>query len=183
MKKQPEATEKTRRKILEAFCVIYEKMPLEKIYVKDIIGLAGYNRSTFYQYFGDINMLLNDLENDVIQAIRLKMDERKDTAEQLMGFFEEKELYLKALLGPYGSIHFIDRLKQELNMEPPEVREEIKPYIVESYAAITVSLFRLWLARGKELSREELFYLIHTLYHSGYNGLTMESGSGLQDSL
>ena len=51
------------------------------------------------QYFAD-----NYLENDVIETIRLKMDERKNTAEQLMGFLERKELYLKALLGVYRSV-------------------------------------------------------------------------------
>lgn len=171
MRKQPEVTEKTRNAIVNTFCAMYEKMPIEKIFVKDIIERAGYNRSTFYQYFSDIYALLDYLENDVIETIRQKMDERKNTAEQLMGFFEQKELYLKALLGVYGNIHFIDRLKNELNIQPPEVREEIKPYIVECYMAITISLFRLWIARGKDISQEELFQLIHILYHNGYLGL------------
>lgn len=50
------------------------------------------------QYFAD-----NYLENDVVETIRLKMDE-KNTEEQIMSFLEQKELYLKALLGVYGSI-------------------------------------------------------------------------------
>lgn len=49
MKKQPEMTDKTRNTIVEAFCEMYEEMPIEKIYVKDVIERAGYNRSTFYK--------------------------------------------------------------------------------------------------------------------------------------
>lgn len=50
MNKQPEVTEKTRNMIIQTFCEMYEQMPVEKIFIKDLMQRAGYNRSTFYQY-------------------------------------------------------------------------------------------------------------------------------------
>lgn len=178
MKKQPEVTEKTRNAIVDTFCAMYENMPIEKIFVKDLIERAGYNRSTFYQYFSDIYALLDYVENNVIETIRSRMGEKGTTATQLMDFFEQNELYLKALLGTNGNIHFMDRLKKELvqylDVRLPEVNEQIKPYVMEHHMSTTVSLFRLWIARGKDISQEELFQLIHILYHDGYLGLIKE---------
>lgn len=178
MKKQPEVTEKTRNAIVDTFCAMYEKMPIEKIFVKDVIEQAGYNRSTFYQYFSDIYALLDYVENNVIETIRSKINEKGNTATQLLDFFEQNELYLKALLGENGNIHFMDRLKKELvqylDVRLPEVSEQIKPYVMEYHMSTTVSIFRLWITRGKDISKEELFQLIHILYHNGYLGLIKE---------
>lgn len=93
MKKQPEMTEKTRNAIVDTFCAMYEKMPIEKIFVKDVIEQAGYNRSTFYQYFSDIYALLDYVENDVINTIRSKIGEKGNAAKQLMDFFEETRTF------------------------------------------------------------------------------------------
>lgn len=40
MNKQPEVTEKTKNKIVCAFCEMYETIPIEKIYVKDVINIG-----------------------------------------------------------------------------------------------------------------------------------------------
>lgn len=69
MRKQPEVTEQTRKNIISAFCCLYETHPIEQIRVKDVIAIAGYNRSTFYEYFSDIYELLAYLEDDVISYI------------------------------------------------------------------------------------------------------------------
>lgn len=50
MRKKPEQTEMTRSSFQNAFWILYEKRSIEKITVKDICNMAGYNRSTFYQY-------------------------------------------------------------------------------------------------------------------------------------
>lgn len=175
MKKNSEVTDRTRNTIIEAFCSMYEEQPIEKIFVKDVIAKAGYNRSTFYQYFTDIYDLLEYVENDVIRMIRDGAGKGKNDAKALKVFFETKELYLKALLGKYGSMHFIDKLKNELkqymDFSLSDVDEPIQPYVAEFHMYTTISLFRLWIARNKDISQNELFGLIHVLYNKGYNGL------------
>ena len=73
MKKQPEVTAQTRKNLVMAFCALYEDRPIEKITVKDVVASAGYNRSTFYEYFSDIYELLKFIEDDVIDYIRGKL--------------------------------------------------------------------------------------------------------------
>lgn len=78
MRKMPEITEKTKNNIISAFCKLYQEKPIEKIYVKDVIEMAGYNRSTFYQYFNDIYALLDYVEKDVIETISSKASDEKE---------------------------------------------------------------------------------------------------------
>lgn len=102
MKKQPEITGQTRKNIIRAFCRLYEEKPIEKISVKDVIALAGYNRSTFYVYFSDIYALLEYIENDVIDYIKNGFDSKTKSQIDLLNLFAAKEDYLKVLLGTFG---------------------------------------------------------------------------------
>jgi AcrR family transcriptional regulator len=70
MKKQPQITEKTRQTFINVFCELYSQKPIEKISVQEITNKAGYNRSTFYQYFTDIYELLDFVENDLLNYIK-----------------------------------------------------------------------------------------------------------------
>lgn len=63
MKKQPEITDETRKNFVEAFCTLYQKIPVEKITVKEIAEKAGYSRVTFYSYFSNPYDVLNYMES------------------------------------------------------------------------------------------------------------------------
>lgn len=167
MKKQPEITEQTRKNIVMAFCRLYDEKPIEKISVKDVITLAGYNRSTFYEYFTDIYALLKYIEDDVIEYIKEGMKNETRSQTDLLTLFSAKENYLKVLLGTYGCIHFQDRLKSEFMQIPDENNNILQPYLAEFHMTVSLSMYRLWLKRNKDISLDELSSLIHTLYING----------------
>ena len=48
MKKQPHITEQTKNNLRIAFWSLYAQKPIEKISIKEITELAGYNRGTFF---------------------------------------------------------------------------------------------------------------------------------------
>ena len=66
MKKHAERTARTRADLMEAFWQIYCEKPIQQITVKEISAKAGYNRSTFYQYFNDPSGLLEEIENSLL---------------------------------------------------------------------------------------------------------------------
>jgi AcrR family transcriptional regulator len=107
VKKQPQITEKTRQMFINVFCELYSKKPIEKISAQEIANRAGYNRSTFYQYFTDIYELLNFIENDLLNYIKEELankDLSTNTVQNAIHCLEKKE-YLSvpnALLGDYG---------------------------------------------------------------------------------
>lgn len=76
MKKQPQVTARTRRKLMNAFWEIYCEKGIHQITVGAVTKLAGYNRGTFYEYFSDIYDLLDQLEDTFIQELsgKLKQD-------------------------------------------------------------------------------------------------------------
>ena len=51
MKKQPQITEQTKDNLRSAFWTLYSSKPIDKITIKEITDLAGYNRGTFYLYY------------------------------------------------------------------------------------------------------------------------------------
>ena len=63
MKKNPKITGQTRENLLQAFWSLYRQKKIEHITIQDITTKAGYNRSTFYEYFVDIYDVLNRLED------------------------------------------------------------------------------------------------------------------------
>lgn len=173
MNKQPEITEQTRKNIITAFCKLYEQKPIEKISVKDVIALAGYNRSTFYEYFSDIYALLEYIENDVIDYIKAGLNSNQKSQTDLLTLLSAKEEYLKVLLGTFGCVHFQDRLKNEFmkNYKSTETDNYLQPYLAEFHLTVSLSMYRLWLEQDKNISLDKLSSLIHTLYTNGISGL------------
>lgn len=183
MKKQPEVTNATRQKFIDVFCELYEQKPIEKITIQELTRKSGFSRSTFYQYFCDIYDLLDYVENDILKYINTKIIEDKNFSSPnlqcIINVFEEKEKYFNALLGKYGSINFLERLKQEIPVERIgwnlDETDPIDSYLTEFYVTTTLSLFRLWQKKGHDLPPEQIFDLILRLRSDGINDIIKNS--------
>ena len=174
MNKQPEITRRTKQKLADAFCELYQQKPLEKISIREITESAGYNRSTFYQYFVDIYDILDCVETDLMNVIRGSVREGNvsvHSPDALSLFFEQNEVRLKAVFGDYGCFHFLERLKKVIVSDPRlddlQIPDEEMPYYLEFHLSTTLSLFRLWLKRGRDIPQETLFAIIHQVYTKG----------------
>ena len=79
----------------------------------------------------------------------------------------------------HGMVHFLEKMRAEflpqIESECSDVPEKYRPYLEEFHIYTSISLFRLWMKRKKDLSKEELFGLIHTLYNKGYMGVCEKS--------
>lgn len=123
MGKRTAVTERTRETLIRAFWNCYEKMPLGELTVKHITQAAGYNRSTFYLYFDDMDDLLKQAEEVLLGRIQGILDEA-----MAAGFSQSaKELALRRLadecgrevhaaLGPWGDLRFQERFKELLHV-------------------------------------------------------------------
>ena len=171
MNKQPETTEKTRQRFLDVFCELYTQKPIEKISVQEITRKAGYNRSTFYQYFFDIYDLLAYVENDVLEYIQRNRTKTVDISthtpiEDILKMFKEKGTYLKALMGDYGNFRFLELIKKEFSIIAKS-DNEITPYLLEFRISTVLTLFHQWERRGEDLPVEKMLGLIDDLYANG----------------
>ncbi len=59
-----------KAEFITAFWKLYEKKQLEKISIREICQLAGYNRTTFYAYYDNIYDLLNKAVDHIFIPIK-----------------------------------------------------------------------------------------------------------------
>ena len=71
MNKQPELTERTRRCIIDAYWKLL--MDKEKLSVISVSRAAAVNRSTFYQYFLDMDDLREQAETQMLEDVKEKI--------------------------------------------------------------------------------------------------------------
>ncbi|ETT73328.1 TetR family transcriptional regulator [Paenibacillus sp. FSL R7-277] len=158
MKKQPQITEKTRQRFIEVFCELYSQKPVEKISIQEVSNRSGYNRSTFYQYFTDIYELLDAVESNLLLDIKTEL--------------ADKELSINSVQDALSCLDKKDiPMEQYLNL--PQ-NHALTPYFIKFYLTTTLSLFRLWLQRDKDLPPEEFIKLAENLYSRGVSAYTDE---------
>ena len=62
-------TEVTRNKIKKAFLELTNVKPANKIFVKEIIQVAGISRACFYVHYENIGALIHEIGNDTVKNV------------------------------------------------------------------------------------------------------------------
>lgn len=179
MKKQPEITERTRQKFVDAFWELAQLKPVSKIAVSELTRLAGYNRSTFYEYFLDTDDLLSYVEDKLIGEVKNAMQEALSNDEAPMEFFRmvfsamNEEIYI--LLGPNGDSSFLPKVRTELIPLASQylpIRRDIKnfDYFVCFANSAMFGLLEHWHENNKDISPEEINELMQRLVYGGVRG-------------
>ncbi len=105
---------------MDAFWSLYEVTRIEKITVKGICEKAGYNRSTFYQYFKDTYDVLDTIESMLLPSVHelplITLGHKSFGMKEsdYLNYFHKKKKYLKVLLSEKGDPSFIHKLKMLL---------------------------------------------------------------------
>lgn len=178
MNKQPEVRKRTKENLIEAFWKIYSKNMLYKITIKEITEMAGYNRSTFYEYFTDINDLLEYAETKLIDEMieylenTIKNLDSKEVIVKAAKAYEHYGYYLSILLGSKGDPAFAGKYKRaikplllkELNMNEDDPSADI---LCEYSLGAIISCIIYWYDNNKQFPAEQLASLLHTLLTKG----------------
>ena len=171
-KKQTQRTEETKRVLKEAFCRLYVTEPINKISITEVCRIAGYNRSTFYQYYLDLDDLLLEIENETLDYIKSRRTEIASSdsnfISELMLLYENRKVYMDAMLGQNSTPRFFNNLISiattnitdfDFNKNDPHY-----PYFVEFRYKGALSIFRLWIQRNRDLDFEDLLLMIRKMY-------------------
>ena len=176
MKKQPEVTMKTRQNFVDAFWELIKEKPLNKITVGELTRRAGYNRSTFYEYFMDTDDLLSYVENELLEQLKEPLLEAMPENASLETMFRivfetmNEKIYL--IIGSKGDPTFLPKVRAELlpivqNYFPiPSDLPEFDYLICFANSAM-FALMQRWNEQGKDLSTEEMSKLIQDLVLRG----------------
>lgn len=179
MHKQPEITEQTRKIFIATFCDLYMQKPIEKITVREITSIAGYNRSTFYQYFKDVYAVQESLENELISYVSTAVQDMSSQNFKMEDFvlcfvrmMTENMGLAQLLLGNPHNQHFQVRIKLEMmpvymkifNIPENNIRAK---YTFEFYTSGIISALSRWLNHPGELTSIQLAELIHGILKDG----------------
>ena len=175
MSKRPHITETTRKNLMDAFWKLYLTKPVEKISVREITDIAGYNRGTFYLYFKDVYDVLEQIENDVLEVV-----ERE--AKRYAGVFcnESAEVDISAatsaavdifeccdykpfiLLSDRGDPRFEKAIKEKMHKHieakvnrNTNADETTKEYIIHFMVSGILGIIKKWYGDGMVIPMEE----------------------------
>lgn len=182
------STQITRQNLTDSFWKLYSKKRIEKITVKEVCELAGYNRSTFYVYFKDVYDILEDIETQTItiedfEKIILKnvfdgnyfnSQEKSFVLRSILEFFEKNKTYLPVLLGENGDPNFRQKVLTKLtpsvlSMYQQLTHEELLKvkYLMEYQSAAILSTISKWYLNGKDLPIEQFLELLIAVTTNG----------------
>lgn len=182
MKKQPEVTERTRRCIIDTYWKLL--MDQQKLSVISVSAAAAVNRSTFYEYFLDMEDLREKAEIQLLEDVKKKISEvfpfgfpmsLKAFAVQYAEILEDEGEKLFYIISSGSSPGFMEKLTEFFSpifcrlfgLEP-----ELPGYeyaLAFSVSAISGILAK-WYKDGKPISLDELLYNCYWLVSSGVSG-------------
>ena len=185
MKKQPERTAATRSAFVDAFICISESRPIEKITIREIADKAGYNRTSFYQYFEDTFHLLSYMEDYIVSYIQEPIVTRigKIPAEEkfvqlFTDMYYENNKYLKVLFNSMNYHRFEQKLKrilipafeQQICLALDNVQAE---YIIDFYLSGMISIIAKW-TTSEDMSVEAFAQLVRGIVEGMSKGIISE---------
>ena len=170
MNKKQEMAEQTQKNLQEAFWNLYKEKPIEKITIKEVTDLAGYNRGTFYLYYKDIYDILSSIEDEILTVIDAFVQkwmsesifvEWSGYVAQLIEWFQAYSPYVSVLLNNTGDPDFVRKLKDILrpvirrwNVAAESLPEDEQEILTEFHLAGIISALSTWMSQEDGMSFE-----------------------------
>lgn len=184
MKNNTEIVSKTKQDLIDAFWCLYSKKRIEKITIKEITVKAGYNRSTFYEYFTDIYDVLEQIENSIIPnldelpPISILNRNNEVGLDMFLKLYEQNEKYYSVLLGDNGDPAFASKLKNSIKpLLKKALITEVKfndlefDFVLEYILSSMISIMSYWFKNDKILPADKLIFIMKDIMENGIQGI------------
>lgn len=175
MAKRPHITETTRKNLMDAFWKLYLQKSIEKISVREITDIAGYNRGTFYLYFKDVHDVLEQIENDTLEIIEKKAEfysnffcsdfsnnDLSEVTAASMEILESCDYKPYILLSDRGDPRFEVEIKKKMHAHLEvgvnrlvDADKTTKEYIIHFVISGVIGIIKKWYADGMIIPIEE----------------------------
>lgn len=128
----------TQSDFIAAFWILYTAKKIEKISIRELCELAGYNRTTFYAHFKDIydlldkavNRMLEPSRNAIIKFGNFSSALKTDAVMQLFfRLFQMNDKYIEALLWQRHQYVLEDKIKTAI-LPLLNIADSIRSYFV-----------------------------------------------------
>jgi AcrR family transcriptional regulator len=172
---------------MDAFWALYKKHAIENISVRDITELAGYNRSTFYEYFTDVYDLLNQIEQKLIERFVMELiknvsnPESAETINRMACVFDEYGQYLSVLLGAKGDPAFAVKIKEALKprlMQTAGLSDNFDTQLLYEFTiGAMLSALTYWYNKGTPIPPSEFATSIRSILMRGSLAMIREKAT------
>lgn len=175
MAKYSDVTAKTKQNIMDAFWDIYCVKRIEKITVSEISAKAGYNRSTFYEYFTDVYDVLEQIEKsllpniDELPPLTQTLENDEMPIDLFIKLYAGSSKYYTVLLGENGDPSFAAKIKNGIKEKlKAQLDEDTQwnlevDYTLEYMLSAMIGILTYWFKNGENISKEDLLGLIYSL--------------------
>lgn len=182
MEKRTAIKERTRGNLIRAFWDCYEKKPLRELTVKNITQAAGYNRSTFYLYFDDMDDLLEQAEDELLARLKDISDEAiasyfSETATEnvVRRLVNECGRELRAVLGPWGDLRFLERFKSLLHFSFSKMAlGERETVLVSEFTSTVIVSASTYLTAHPDTDLTWAVHVLHAYMQGGVMGVSAD---------
>jgi len=185
MKKQPEKTELTKKKIMDTFWELARIRGLLHVTVSEVMKLAGFNRGTFYVYFSDLNDLIRQTEEEIQNYIqeelftkidRNSFENPEDFYSRLIKVITRYEDKLFVLIGSNGDPTFTKKIREDAtvfinNLLGPYMLSDEQHYIAAYSISALIGTLTYWYEQGKRVELREIMKISQKLYIHGVDSL------------
>ncbi|ARK28824.1 Bacterial regulatory proteins, tetR family [Halalkalibacter krulwichiae] len=175
MKSNSKQAMQTKNFLKKAFIEIVHKKGYSAVTVKDIVDYAQYNRTTYYVYYQNINELVEELMNEMFEAIqyystskyqsdsRVKVEELTTNSFDLLYYIYDHRDYFTLLLleDTLPNIHqqlpeaIFNLLKNKFDIQYDV--SSVDDYHQKRYMAYgTAGLIMDWIAQGFDVTPGEM---------------------------
>ena len=162
-------TQFTKNVIRTCFFELLKEMPINKITVKAICEKANINRTTFYRYYRDPFDLIEQIENELLEAFlsHVKGMKKIDMETALKAMFSailhNQETYL-ILISENADRFYIRKMitetykffKDGMEKRYPELSENQRRWLYYYVAQGSIGITIDWLERGMKESPDEM---------------------------
>ncbi len=168
----------TKKIIKDTFLDLLSKKDIKKITVSEICNLADINRATFYRYYLDVFNLLESIEDEFVNELKIAY-QPKDTEEKsvyqfsktlLNVFLENKEL-VKVLFNTNENLSFLHdvlevaytKCKERWEKDLPDLSQEDMEYASIFIFNGALGVINFWVKNDFDKDIEEISTIIDTL--------------------
>ena len=184
---------KTRKAIHGAMTMLLSKKPIEEITVTELSDAAEINRKTFYNYYSNVYMVAEEMEDEIVERFGETLREidfdtlLKDpvAAFNTLARLITSDLdFYENILTNRNQISFLQKiitsLKQRMRvlyLDPDSPDSELQEYMLEYIVSGLVSVYQKWFTNGRKTDIEVLSKYMSMLAVYGVKEV-MENFSG-----